>query len=88
MRNFWNEKEGNFSYWDWRYNGFTQRITPKDIKQNRAIIINKEVYDKFNPRIKEIEAQGNYQIKSFISDHFFALQDMSKDETLYVLYRK
>ena len=82
------EKEGNFSYWDWRYNGFTQRITPKDIKQNRAIIINKEVYDKFNPRIKEIEAQGNYQIKSFISDHFFALQDMSKDETLYVLYRK
>ena len=81
------ENNPNFSYWDWREHGFTQRVTSEDIKQKRAIIINKEVYDVFNKRIKEIQEQGKYQIKVFKSDHFFALQDMGKDETLYVLYR-
>lgn len=81
------ENNLNFSYWDWRKHGFTQRVTREDIKNKRAIIINKEVYDIFNKRIKEIQQQGQYQIKVFKSNHFFALQDMGKDETLYVLYR-
>ena len=81
------ENKPDLSYWDWRYLGFTQKVKKEDIKNKRAIIINKEVYDKYNKRVKEIQEQGKYQIKVFESDHFFALQNMSKDETLYVLYK-
>ncbi len=76
------------SYWDWRYNGFMKSLTCNDIKQKRAIIINKEIYEGFMDMVKKIKHLGNYQIKVFRSEHFFGLEDMSQDETLYVLYRK
>lgn len=82
------ESDKNLSYWDWLRCGFVQKITKEDIKHNKAIIINEEVYKNFEERVKEIQTQGNYQIKAFVSEHFFGLQDMSQDETLYVLYRK
>ncbi len=80
-------KSKKMSYWDWHKQSFYKRIRNEYIKNKKAIIINKEVHDTFKGRVKEIQKLGNYKIKIFESQHFFGLEDMSKDETFYVLYR-
>ena len=82
------ENKKNLSYWDWREQGFSKKISNEDIKNKKAIVINEEVHDAFKDRVEEIQKQGNYKIRKFETQHFFGLEDMSQDETLYVLYRK
>ncbi len=78
----------SMSYWDWSKYGFVKKSDINQLISKKAIILNKELYIYSKEKIKELQQLGNYQMKTFSSQHFFGLQDMSQDETLYVLYRK
>ena len=78
----------SMSYWDWSKYGFVKKGDINQLISKKAIILNKELYVYSKEKIKELQQRGDYRMKTFISQHFFGLQDMSQDETLYVLYRK
>lgn len=77
-----------YGAWNWRKDGYSRRITENGLLRRRAFVVNGEFYAAYREKLEKIRQQGGFRLKVFPSQHFFALLDMSKDETFYVYYRR
>lgn len=72
------------TYWDWSKQGFMKKVKPIILPQ-----ATKAVLTAWNRKtIKEQLTSRGFVLKEFPSEHFFATNDMSSDETIYLYYKE
>ena len=78
----------DYGAWNWRKEGYARTITEKELLSRRAFVVNGEFYALHREKLEKVSREGGFSRKIFPSQHFFALQDKSLDETFYVYYRR